>query len=56
MPAPTGQDRANQCAGVHADVEDGEACVAAVVVVRVEGADQHGGVTLQTAGADSDQD
>lgn len=54
-PAPTGQDRAKQCTGVHADVEDGEACVAAVVVVRVEGADQHGGVTLQATGADSDQ-
>ena len=29
LPAPTGQDRADQCTGVHADVEDGEACVAA---------------------------
>ena len=28
-PAPTGQDRADQCTGVHADVEDGEACVTA---------------------------
>ncbi len=54
-PAPTGQDRAKQCAGVHADVEDGEACVAAVVVICVEGADEHGGVALQTTGTDSDQ-
>ena len=54
-PAPTGQNRADECTGVHADVEDGEARVAAVVVVRVEGADQHGGITLQTTGADSDQ-
>ena len=29
LPAPTGQDRAEQCTGVHTDVEDGEACVAA---------------------------
>ena len=55
LPAPTGQERAKQRTGVHADVEDGEACVAAVVVVRVEGVDQHGGVTLQATGADSDQ-
>ena len=54
-PAPTGQNRAEERTGVNADVEDGESGVAAVIAILVERTNQHGGVALQPAGTNRNQ-
>ncbi len=52
---PAGDQRADQPACVDAHVEDGEAGVAAFVLLSVQAAHQRGGVGLEPAGADAHQ-
>ena len=52
---PAGDQRANEAAQVDAHVEDGEAGVAALVLLAIQAAHQGGGVRFQAAGANTYQ-